>query len=101
MIYDIASSTLIETVQAHTSTVCSMHVRSDGEALVTGSADKDVKFWSLEYKKATDESVSTCWFLCFYLDIDVHISAGSKREAFIAGSCSYSKNVRRGSVREI
>ncbi len=34
-----------------------MQVRSDGQALVTGSADKDVKFWSLEHKKATDESV--------------------------------------------
>ncbi|KJA29958.1 hypothetical protein HYPSUDRAFT_31997 [Hypholoma sublateritium FD-334 SS-4] len=59
LIYDIASSTLIETVQAHTATIWSMQVRSDGQALVTGSADKDVKFWSLEYKKATDESVQS------------------------------------------
>ncbi|KAF8974206.1 WD40 repeat-like protein [Flammula alnicola] len=59
LIYDIASSTLIETIQAHTATVWSMHVRADGEALVTGSADKDVKFWALEYKSATDESVQS------------------------------------------
>jgi len=60
LIYDIASSTLIETVKAHTSTVWSMHLRADGQALVTGSADKDVKFWLLEHQHATDESVSVC-----------------------------------------
>lgn len=43
-----------------------MHVRADGEALVTGSADKDVKFWSLEYKDATEESVSRILFLCLH-----------------------------------
>ncbi|KAF5322187.1 hypothetical protein D9619_000449 [Psilocybe cf. subviscida] len=59
LIYDIASSTLIETIQAHTATVWSMHVRVDGEALVTGSADKDVKFWALEHKDATDKSVQS------------------------------------------
>jgi len=57
-IYDIASSTLIETIQAHTATIWSMHVRPDGEAIATGSADKDVKFWSIEHKDATSESVS-------------------------------------------
>lgn len=35
-----------------------MHVRADGEALVTGSADKDVKFWKFEHRYATDGSVS-------------------------------------------
>lgn len=35
-----------------------MHVRADGEALVTGSADKDVKFWKFEHRNATDGSVS-------------------------------------------
>ncbi|KAF9482498.1 WD-repeat-containing protein [Pholiota conissans] len=59
LIYDIASSTLIETLKAHTATVWSMHVRADGEALVTGSADKDVKFWSFEFKNASDDSVQS------------------------------------------
>ncbi|KDR83852.1 hypothetical protein GALMADRAFT_55599 [Galerina marginata CBS 339.88] len=58
LIYDISSSTLIDTIKAHNGTVWSMHMRIDGQALVTGSADKDVKFWALEYKDATDESVS-------------------------------------------
>jgi U3 small nucleolar RNA-associated protein 12 len=43
-----------------------MHVRADGEALVTGSADKDVKFWAFEDKNATDDSVSS---LCQNLEI--------------------------------
>jgi U3 small nucleolar RNA-associated protein 12 len=44
-IFDIASSTLVESVAAHTSTVWSIHLRPDGRGLATGSADKDVKFW--------------------------------------------------------
>ncbi|KZT24431.1 WD-repeat-containing protein [Neolentinus lepideus HHB14362 ss-1] len=52
-IYDLASSSLVETIQAHTAAVWSMHVRSDGMALVTGSADKDVKFWEFEEKEGS------------------------------------------------
>lgn len=29
-----------------------MHVRADGQALVTGGADKDVKFWEFEQQQA-------------------------------------------------
>ncbi|GJE84422.1 WD-repeat-containing protein [Phanerochaete sordida] len=56
LVYDIASSSLLETIQAHTATVWSMHVRADGQALVTGSADKDVKFWEFEQKAADSEN---------------------------------------------
>jgi U3 small nucleolar RNA-associated protein 12 len=35
-----------------------MHVRHDEQALVTGSADKDAKFWSFEWKKPEDKNVS-------------------------------------------
>ena len=52
LLYDIASSTLIETIKAHSSTVWSMHLRPDEQLLVTGSADKDVKFWELERENA-------------------------------------------------
>lgn len=55
--FDVASSSLIETVKAHSGTVWSLHVRADGEALVTGSADKDVKFWAFEHKNAGEDSV--------------------------------------------
>ncbi|THH33593.1 hypothetical protein EUX98_g555 [Antrodiella citrinella] len=55
LIYDVASSSLVETISAHTSTVWSMHIRADEQALVSGSADKDIKFWEIEYKKSTDK----------------------------------------------
>ncbi|THV08658.1 WD40 repeat-like protein [Dendrothele bispora CBS 962.96] len=55
LIYDIASSSLVETVIAHTATVWSIHVRADGLALVSGSADKDVKFWDFEQKDAGED----------------------------------------------
>lgn len=56
-LYDLASSSLIETIRAHTATVWSLHVHPDEQALVSGSADKDVKFWEFERKDATGESV--------------------------------------------
>ncbi|OAX43873.1 WD40 repeat-like protein [Rhizopogon vinicolor AM-OR11-026] len=49
LIYDLASSTLIETVKAHSSTVWSLHVRPDEQVIVSGSADKEVKFWEFEH----------------------------------------------------
>lgn len=58
LVYDLASSSLIDTVKAHTATVWSMHVRADGQALVTGSADKDVKFWEFEAKGSQGDEVS-------------------------------------------
>lgn len=54
-VFDIAASTMTESIQAHESAVWSLHVRPDGKALVTGSADKDVKFWELE-----QQSVDVC-----------------------------------------
>lgn len=62
-----------------------MHVRADGEALVTGSADKDVKFWKFEHRDATDGSVSTKWpywlgeFLTFVIDSEWKSSIATAR----------------------
>ncbi|TBU33243.1 WD40 repeat-like protein, partial [Dichomitus squalens] len=56
LIYDIASSSLVDTVQAHSATVWSIHVRPDGTGLVSGSADKDVKFWDFERKPANSDN---------------------------------------------
>jgi len=47
-LFDIASSTLIETVKAHDGPVWTLHVHPDGKSVVTGSADKSAKFWSFE-----------------------------------------------------
>ncbi|KAH7922440.1 WD40 repeat-like protein [Leucogyrophana mollusca] len=58
LIYDLASSSLSETIKAHSATVWSLHVRADERALVSGSADKEVKFWEFENKAVADEDVS-------------------------------------------
>ena len=47
-IFDIASSTLIDIVQAHNGPVWTMHVHPDGRSIATGSADKSVKFFNFE-----------------------------------------------------
>ncbi|KAL5487987.1 DIP2 [Sanghuangporus weigelae] len=48
LLFDIASSSLIETIKAHSSTLWSMHLSPGEQVVVTGSADKDIKFWELE-----------------------------------------------------
>ncbi|KAI4526071.1 WD40-repeat-containing domain protein [Schizophyllum commune] len=55
LIYDVAASALIDTIKAHTSTVWSLHVRKDDEVLVSGSADKEVKFWEFEWRQEGKE----------------------------------------------
>jgi len=56
-IYDLASASLVETVKAHAGTLWSMHIRPDGRGLVTGGADKDVKFWDIEEKRVNEDDV--------------------------------------------
>ncbi|KAM0790814.1 hypothetical protein ACM66B_004659 [Microbotryomycetes sp. NB124-2] len=55
MLYDLSSSSLLETFAAHTGPVWSMHVRPDGRGLVSGSGDKDVKFWDFEVREIQSE----------------------------------------------
>lgn len=47
-VFDIASSTLIETNKAHEGPVWTLHVHPDGKSMATGSADKSVKFFNFE-----------------------------------------------------
>ncbi|KAF2099379.1 WD domain-containing protein [Rhizodiscina lignyota] len=47
-LFDIASSTLIDRVQAHENAIWALHVHPDGRSVVTGSADKSAKFWNFE-----------------------------------------------------
>lgn len=56
LLYDLSGATLLETVDAHTGTVWSLHMRPDFGGMVTASADKDVKFWDFE-DKADPENV--------------------------------------------
>ncbi|KAG8728474.1 hypothetical protein FRC12_021726, partial [Ceratobasidium sp. 428] len=53
MVFDLASSSLVQSIQAHSGAIWSLHVRSDKVAMVSGSADKDVKFW--EFERKTEE----------------------------------------------
>ena len=71
MVYDVASSALVETINAHTATVWSMHIREDEQVLVSGSADKDVKFWEFERKQHDAENVRRFVAYCraFYTGI--------------------------------
>ena len=47
-LFDIASSTLLETFQAHDGAVWTLNVHPDGKSMVTGGADKCAKFWKFE-----------------------------------------------------
>jgi U3 small nucleolar RNA-associated protein 12 len=54
MLYDTAASTLLSTYKAHSGPIWGVHVRPDGRGLVSGSADKDVKFWDFEMREQAD-----------------------------------------------
>ncbi|CAG8512706.1 7541_t:CDS:10 [Ambispora leptoticha] len=56
-LFDIASSTLLESIDAHDGAIWSLQVQPNRRGLVTGSADKLVKFWNFEIieKKEPDE----------------------------------------------
>lgn len=47
-LFDLASSTLLSTTEAHTAAIWSLDLTSNGKRLVTGSADKSCKFWDFE-----------------------------------------------------
>ena len=47
-VFDIASSTPIETVKAHDGPIWTLHVHPEGKSMATGSADKCSKFFNFE-----------------------------------------------------
>ncbi|KAL9126157.1 MAG: hypothetical protein Q9217_004753 [Psora testacea] len=47
-LFDISSSTLIDTVKAHDGPVWTLHVHPEGRSMATGSADKSAKFFNFE-----------------------------------------------------
>ncbi|KAF9435125.1 hypothetical protein BGZ76_006854 [Entomortierella beljakovae] len=47
-LFDLGSSLMIESIEAHEGAIWSLQVRPDRRGLVTGSADKDVKFWDFD-----------------------------------------------------
>ncbi len=47
-LFDISSSTLIDTVKAHDGPIWTLQVHPNGKSVATGSADKSVKFFDFE-----------------------------------------------------
>ncbi|CCH44368.1 putative WD repeat-containing protein [Wickerhamomyces ciferrii] len=47
-LYDLASSTLLDTIEAHEGAIWSLDLTPDGRSMVTGSQDKTVKFWNFK-----------------------------------------------------
>jgi U3 small nucleolar RNA-associated protein 12 len=47
-LFDIAASSLIESIQAHDGSIWTLQVHPDGRSCVTGGADKLAKFWKFE-----------------------------------------------------
>lgn len=47
-LYDIGASSLVEKIQAHSGPIWSLCMQPDMKGLVTGSADKEVKFFEFE-----------------------------------------------------
>jgi U3 small nucleolar RNA-associated protein 12 len=47
-LFDISTSLLLDRVQAHEGPIVSIDIRPDRMGFVTGSGDKEVKFWDFE-----------------------------------------------------
>ncbi|ORY19373.1 WD40-repeat-containing domain protein [Clohesyomyces aquaticus] len=47
-LFDIAASSLLDKIHAHDGAIWTLQVHPDGKSVVTGSADKSVKFWNFE-----------------------------------------------------
>ncbi|RKP11159.1 WD40-repeat-containing domain protein [Thamnocephalis sphaerospora] len=58
-LYDIASSSLVESIDAHEGAVWSIAMRPDKRGIVSGSADKSVKFWDFDKVHDTKEGGQT------------------------------------------
>ncbi|KAF2270701.1 WD40 repeat-like protein [Lojkania enalia] len=47
-LFDIATSSLLDKISAHEGAIWTLQVHPDGKSVITGSADKCVKFWNFE-----------------------------------------------------
>jgi U3 small nucleolar RNA-associated protein 12 len=56
-LFDLASSSLIESIKAHEGPIWSLQVRPDRKGIVTGSADKQVKFWDFDLVEKNENAV--------------------------------------------
>ena len=56
-LFDVASATLLDSVEAHEGAIWSLSIHPDGRSVVSGSADKSAKFWN--FKIAQEEVLGT------------------------------------------
>lgn len=81
-LYDVSSSTLISEVQAHSGAVWSIQVRPDKKGLVSGSADKDVKFWEFEMIEVDDGAQVTTDRLGVTRTVSISAASSFRRYKF-------------------
>jgi len=55
-IFDLTSGTLVESIKGHEGAIWSMDVKPDSTGFVTGSADKEIKFWEFELVSDSKEA---------------------------------------------
>lgn len=56
-LFDVASATLLDSVEAHEGAIWSLDVHPDGRSVVSGSADKSAKFW--DFRIVQEEVLGT------------------------------------------
>ena len=56
-LFDVASASLLDSVEAHEGAVWSLGIHPDGRSVVSGSADKSAKFWN--FKIVQEEVLGT------------------------------------------
>lgn len=59
-LFDVASSAMIESVKAHEASIWSLQVHPDGKSLVTGSADRNSKFWDFQIVQESILGTKVC-----------------------------------------
>uniref|UniRef100_A0A7S2WFX4 Small-subunit processome Utp12 domain-containing protein n=1 Tax=Mucochytrium quahogii TaxID=96639 RepID=A0A7S2WFX4_9STRA len=55
VLYNLASGEVLSDIEAHEDAIWSIDIRPDGKGFVTGSADKQVKFWEFDLAGSTHE----------------------------------------------
>ncbi|KAK3576496.1 hypothetical protein CHS0354_034171 [Potamilus streckersoni] len=58
-IFDIGAGVMLESIEAHTGAVWSVAMAPDKRSIVSGSADKHVKFWNFELISSEDSTTSS------------------------------------------
>ncbi|CCF59635.1 hypothetical protein KAFR_0H02260 [Kazachstania africana CBS 2517] len=76
-LFDLASSTQLENIEdAHDAAIWSLDITSDGKRLITGSADKTVKFWDFKLDQQKVEGTRDSYIPVLKLFHDTTLEIG-------------------------